>query len=252
MTHISLSQVDHRPWPLPAGPWAMAQRWSKLLFAHWPVAVDELREQIPAALDIDVFDGTGWIGVVPFELRIRPRGLPVVPRVAAFPEINVRTYVSCGCKPGVWFFSLDATSPIAVRLARWTFYLPYFLADIAADSTGSSMHFKSHRLTPGTAAHFEARYRPNSEVFLAVPGTLEHWLTERYCLYASNAAGAIYRTDVQHAPWPLQTAEWDLQVNSMADPVGIALNGPPILHFANTIEVVNWLPQKVCEGPTGE
>ena len=112
-----LSLLEHRPWPIPQKPWVMAQTWSNLLFAHWPVDAALLRKQIPEPLQIDTFDGTGWIGVVPFELRVRPRFLPVIPRIAAFPEINVRTYVTLDGKPGVWFFSLDATSSLAVRLS---------------------------------------------------------------------------------------------------------------------------------------
>ncbi len=245
MPHPALQHTDHRPWPLPKTPWSMAQRWSELLFAHWPVPLELLRAEIPDVLQIDTFDGSAWIGIVPFELRIRPRGLPFVPGIAAFPEINVRTYVTHQDRPGVWFFSLDATSPLAVRLARWAFHLPYFDARIETNRQAEGMTFASARTNGTVAANFAARYQPTSEVYLATTGSLDAWLTERYCLYAADGQGRVARTEVHHEPWPLQKAACEISENSMTAPLGLELSGEPLLHYSKRIEVVNWLPQRL-------
>src|SRR5262245_39338566 len=124
-----LDRIAHRPWPQPDGPWVMAQTWHDLLFAHWRIDSALLRPQIPSALEIDTFDGEAWIAVVPFRMSgVRLRMAPQVPGLSAFPEVNVRTYVKADGKPGVWFFSLDATNAVAVAAARLTFHLPYFRA----------------------------------------------------------------------------------------------------------------------------
>src|SRR6266704_6531932 len=124
MTSV-MEPIAHRPWPLPVGPWVMAQRWHDLLFAHWPVPAGELQHLIPTPLTIDTFDGQAWLAVVPFRMSgVRLRGTPAVPWLSAFPELNVRTYVKCEGRPGVWFFSLDAGNPLAVAIARAWFHLP--------------------------------------------------------------------------------------------------------------------------------
>lgn len=245
MRHSSLQFAGHRPWPMPIRPWVMAQTWSNLLFAHWRVPVAVLRDQIPDSLEIDLFEDEAWIGVVPFELRIRPRLFPVIPKVAAFPEINVRTYVTSNGKPGVWFFSLDATSPLAVRAARWGFNLPYFDARMSCRTTGDAVHYESRRTGTSIAANFLGEFEPTSDVFTAEAGSLEAWLTERYCLYAISKRGRVSRTEVHHAQWPLQHAGCRIEENTMTAPVGIDLKGEPLLHYARRIEVVNWTPQSL-------
>ena len=215
------------------------------MFAHWRVPVDQLRALIPGGLEVDTFDGEAWIGVVPFELRIRPRFCPVIPKVASFPEINVRTYVVRDGKPGVWFFSLDATSPIAVRAARWGFDLPYFDATMSCADTGGTIAYRSERKRTDVATLFLGEYRPTSEPRMAEPGSLDEWLTERYCLYAADSRGRLSRTEVHHEKWPLCDAECSIDENTMTDWVGVELEGQPMLHFVDSIEVVNWLPERI-------
>lgn len=245
MRHPAFQSIDHRPYPLAKTPWSIAQRWSDLLFAHWPTSTTALRPFIPKFLEIDTFKNQAWIGVVPFTLRIRLRGTPVVPRVGAFPEINVRTYVTHQGKPGVWFFSLDATSPLAIWLARWQYALPYYRADIETQTQQSWIQFDSRRRTSETEAAFQGKYRPTSDPFHADAGSLDAWLTERYCLYAMKKDGGIWRTEVHHQSWPLQNAECVLDENSMTAPLGIPLQGKPKLHFSKKIEVVTWLPERI-------
>ena len=240
----TMETTGHRPWPLPSAPWAMAMQWHDLLFMHWPIPVAALRPHIPLALDLDTFEGEAWLGVVPFVMQgVRPRFVPAVPGVSAFAELNVRTYVSVDGKPGVWFFSLDAASRLAVRAARTFFHLPYFDAQMTTAREGDTILYASertHRGAPGAA--FRARYRPTGEPYFTTPGTLEHWLTERYALYAADRRGHIFRGDIHHAPWPLQPAEAEVEVNTMTAQIGLTLpDVPPLLHFTRRLDVVAWL-----------
>lgn len=184
------------------------------------------------------FDGQAWIAVVPFRMTgVMRRYLPDLPWISAFPELNVRTYVERGGKPGVWFFSLDATNPLAVWAARRFFHLPYFKAEMSLAQGPDGIAYRSRRAD----AAFEGVYRPVSDPYLAAPGSLEHWLTERYCLYAEDARGGLWRNDVHHAPWPLQKAEASLKVNRMFAAHGLEVPGPPaLLHFARALDVVVW------------
>src|SRR4051812_5845616 len=107
-----LKHTGHRPWPLPSGPWVMKQVWEELLFAHWPVSPEIIRPFIPGGINLDTYNDQAWLGIVPFRMSgVRPRLLPAVPWLSAFPELNVRTYVTVDNKPGVLFLSLEAANP---------------------------------------------------------------------------------------------------------------------------------------------
>jgi uncharacterized protein len=245
---LMLPETTHRPWELPSRPWMFAMRWHDLLFMHWPVPCQALRASIPPSLLIDTFDDTAWIGVVPFRMTgVRPRALPPLPWLSAFPELNVRTYVTTGGKPGVWFFSLDAANPTAVRLARILFHLPYYDARMATERSGDHVRYTSHRTHRGApAAAFRGRYYPTGLVSYAAPGTLAHWLTERYCLYAADRHGQVWRGDIHHARWPLQSAEAVVGVNTMTQQIGLTLpDTRPLLHFARRQDVVGWTLRRV-------
>ena len=236
--HPLLQVVDHRPWPLPAGTWIMHQTWNDLLFAHWPVAPATLRRLIPSVLALDTFDGNCWLAVTPFHMtEVGMRATPALPGISAFPELNVRTYVSFDGKPGVFFFSLDAGSRLASWVARLTYCLPYFYAHMRVSSDHGWITYESHR---GKHAAFRGKYRPASDVRIRNKGTLEHWLTERYCLY-TVVGGQIYRGEIHHAPWPLQDAEARIEKNTMATAAGVVLpSTPPLLHFAKRLAVLVW------------
>jgi uncharacterized protein YqjF (DUF2071 family) len=239
-------ETGHRPWPAPAAPWIMAQTWRDLLFAHWPVPPAMLRPLIPSGLTLDTYEGDAWVGVVPFDLaHLAPRGLPG--RLAlAFPELNVRTYVTAGGKPGVWFLSLDAANTLAVIAARLTYHLPYFRAWMRVMRDGERIAYASQRRHPGApAAAFAGAWQPMGAVFYARPGSLEHWLTERYCLYSADRSGRLFRGEINHPPWPLQPAAAEIAVNTMAAPHGVVLSGEPLLHFAQRLDMVAWWPTPV-------
>lgn len=240
-----LEQTAHRPWRLPEGRWVMAQTWHDLLFAHWPVPVAKLREQIPPRLEIDTFEGEAWIGVVPFRMSgVRLRGTPALPWLSAFPELNVRTYVVADGKPGVWFFSLDAANSVAVAVARAWFHLPYFRARMSCEGSVHWIHYQSERAHAGApSAALDARYRPVEAPFAPQRGTLEHFLTERYCLYAAYGRRGILRGEIHHAPWPLQMAEAKITKNTVAQAAGFILpSEKPLLHFAKRQDVIVWRP----------
>jgi len=226
----------------------MAQTWHDLLFAHWPVPADALRGVVPAGLDLDVFEGRAWVGVVPFRMSgIRLRFLPPVPGVSAFPEINLRTYVTRRGRPGVFFLSLDATNPLAVWTARRFFRLPYYRARMSCRNEGERVAYESRRAHRGfPVVGFRGSYGPVGPPAQALGGSLEHWLTERYCLYTPGSDGRLGIGEILHDPWPLQPAEARIEHNDLASPFGFELQGPPLLHFARRLEVRLWGLEEVA------
>jgi len=293
MPHRALRQTDHRDLPLPGRAWAMSMRWTDLLFMHWPIDPDVVREVIPGDFDLDLYDGQAWVGVVPFRIQsTRPRFCPPIPQkimpvsVSSFPELNVRTYVTANTKdgplPGVVFFSLDAASKSAVRIARHGFRLPYFDAQMKVEhEPGDSgwTHFQSVRSHYGAPpARFAASYRakPTMSVYreedpstktaeegLAIslkrdgrtprnhpasePGSFEHYLTERYRFFTLGRKGRGVRVcEVAHEPWPLQEAECELSVCEVTNGLGFDFpDHEPVLHYAKDLRVVAWWPRRV-------
>jgi len=228
----------------------MAQRWHDLLFAHWPVNEDQLRPLIPDCLEVETFDGAAWLGIVPFRMSgIRLRGTPPIPGLSAFPELNVRTYVRdrTDGKPGVWFLSLDAANRVAVAVARRCFHLPYFRARMSCEDLEGQVVYTSQRIHGGApAAGLSARYGPTGPVTRASPGSLDHWLVERYCLYAHDQKGQLWRGHIDHAPWPLQPAKSMLEHQGLASGWGVTLpDRPPLLHFARHVDVRVWPLERV-------
>ncbi len=222
----------------------MTQTWYNLLFAHWPIAPEAIRALLPPQLELDTFNGQAWVGVVPFGMtRVYPRGTFSVPWLSRFLEMNVRTYVTLGGKPGVWFFSLDAANSAAVAIARRFFRLPYYHARMRLADRGGWLNYSSYRTHPGAApAEFEGRYRPVGPVYASEPGSLDAWLTERYCLYTIGRRGQVFRGEIHHPRWPLQRAEAEIKTNTMALAAGLHLpDVPPLLHFARSIKTWEWL-----------
>ena len=247
MTHAALTDTRHRPWPVPARAWSLTMRWEELLFLHWPVAAAALRPHLPAGLELETFDGTAWLGVVPFRMaRTRFRWLPPMPTAHTFAELNLRTYVRAGGRTGVWFFSLDAASRLAVEGARLGFGLPYFTARMACVRDGERVRYRSERTDArGPAAVFRGDWRASGPFAPARPGTLEQFLVERYCLFAQRR-GRLVCGEIAHQPWQLAAAEVQLEVVEMTRLLGIELVGAPASALlAAPIDVAAWSPVPV-------
>jgi uncharacterized protein YqjF (DUF2071 family) len=236
----------------------MVQRWHELLFAHWSLPPEQMRPLVPASLPLDLHEGRAWIGVVPFRMsNVTLRGMPSLPGVSDFLELNVRTYVTLDGKPGVYFFSLDAGNPIAVAAAR-TLHLPYYYAWLSLRRDGEAIEYASRRLPPGPRpAELVARYQPVGPVYNPLPGSLAYFLTERYCLYAVDRRGRASRLEIHHPPWPLQDAEAEIRLNTMTAPFGLRLpETGPLLHYAARQDMVAWPPEATAstarpDRPTG-
>jgi uncharacterized protein len=218
-----------------------------LLFAHWRVDADSLRRLVPEAVRLETHDGSGWLGVTPLRVTgLRLRGTLPLPRVSSFLQLNVRTYVTAGGKAGIWFFSLDASSGLAVEVARRTYKLPYFRARMSAERRGDRIEFESarSRAVP-TPRVFSVLYGAVGEPFAAPAGSLEEFLTERYCLYAADDRGRLQRAEIHHPGWALQRAEARIELNTMA-PEGVELvEEEPLFHFARSQDLVIWPLKRV-------
>lgn len=237
--------VGHRPWPLPSQPWVMFQSWRHLLFAHWPVATRQLRALVPPPLTIDEFDGSAWVGMTPFVLTgLRPRLLPPLPYVSQFPEINLRTYVRVGDVPGIYFFTLEAASWLAVLAARALYGLPYRYATMNVRRTAAGVSYRSRRI--GGDAELVAEYAPTGPAFVPRAGTLEHFLIERYALYVVRFGAITLRGEIHHEPWRVQPAQAQLRRNSIPAAHGLMLDDrPALLHFSGRQDTLAWLPYPV-------
>jgi uncharacterized protein len=224
----------------------MGQTWADLLFCHWPVEPAAIRAHVPASLELDLFDDRAWLSITAFEVQgTRARGTFPPPVLSRFPELNVRTYVTRGARPGIWFFSLDAASMLAVAAARGLYRLPYFRARMRIAREGEEIDYRSARSDPrGAPAHFEARYRPTGGVRHAAAGSLEAWLVERYRLYTVDDRGHVFAGDIHHRPWTLRDAEVEIRANTMTAPHGIVLDAAPVVQFARRQDVVFWPLQR--------
>jgi len=210
----------------------MGQTWQNLLFAHWRVPHDLLRPHVPERLELEQHDGSAWIGLTPFRIAgLRLRGALPLPLLSSFYELNCRTYVRGAGRPGIWFFSLDASSRGAVAAARRTYRLPYRHARIEADGG-------SFRADTEGGGSFHARYHGIGVPAPAAPATLEDFLVERYCLYAADGK---LRAEIHHAPWPMQAAEAEVEQQGIAP---VELEGEPIYHYARRLDVLIWSPER--------
>ena len=196
---------------------------------------------IPTQLKLDTFNGDAWLSIAPFHMSIRARGLPVLPGYGAVPELNCRTYVTVDGKPGIYFFSLDIASSAATWGARTFYHLPYFHAQMKITRQHDSIAYSSSR----GAAKWAAKYTPNTAMQSAEPRSLNHWLTERYCLY-TVWRGHAYRGNIHHVPWPLNDVSVKIEQNTMTNLINNdALQGPDLASYARELEVLIWPLERV-------
>ena len=230
-----------RGWPI------MYQSWGKLLFMHWPIPAEQLRPSVPDRLAIDTFDGSAWIGITPFTMwGVRPVFTPPLPILSRSHELNVRTYVHLDGVPGVWFFSLDANNALAALGARLTFHLPYFRARMGLKRQGRTIRFASRRTHPAVPAEFDAAWTVGDKLPQSQPGSLEFFLTERYCLYSARK-DHLYRARIFHRPWPLHGAHLLSCRSTMIESQGLpSPGGIPLLHQqGEPLRVRIWPPVRV-------
>ncbi len=223
-------------------PWVLAMGWRDALFLHWRAAPDALRARLPHGLELDLQDGSAWIGVVAFRIeRPRPRFAPL--GFAGFGEINVRTYASVrGGKPGVWFLSLDAADSGAVEIARRAVHLPYYRARITTRYDAGGAAYAGERTDRrAPAARFAAHAGFAGSERYAASGTLEHFLRERYCFYTVDPRGRLVRGDVAHEPWPLRDARATVETNTLLAAAGIEpLAAQPLAHASAGVHARAW------------
>ena len=233
---------------MPMAPWIMTQRWNDLLFLHYSLAPEVVRAVVPEVLTLDTYEHRAWVSVVPFWINhMRPPGVPSVPWFSRFNELNVRTYVTLGNKPGVYFFSLDASNLSAVWGARIFYRLPYWQASMKVKGKGSEkIQYESRREHGPRPAVLKCSYGPaERQMFHARPGSLQHFLTERYCLYTVNRR-RLYRGEIHHLPWDLQPAHFEVRENTMAKPLGLELGEPAeVASFSREQKVLFWAPERL-------
>ncbi len=226
----------------PTGQPLMHQSWGKLLFMHWRIEPSLLRPLVPKALEIDTFDDSAWIAIAPFtmwDIRAFPPFIPPLPGLSSMHELNVRTYVHYDRVPGVWFFSLDCNSSAAVYGARKFFYLPYYNAEIKLEQYKDTIEYRLRRIDEPEAG-FAASWEIGETLPYSPPGSLEFFLTERYCLYSEHNQ-EIYRARIHHDPWPLRKATLRSFNSTMIESHGLSTPpGDPLLHHADEINVDIW------------
>lgn len=245
--HKEFLETAQRPFPLPRGPWVMTQTWYDLLFSHWQVPETLLRAHIPSILDIDLFEGTAWVGIIPFKVNhMRMRGLPEMPFLHSYLELNVRTYVTYKGTPGIYFFSLDADKLLAVLAAKIGSLLPYRLASMNMESKGDLVHFRSNvKHAVNQKEILDISYHSISEPFLPAEDSLEYWLYERYC-FLTVKGNHLYRGDIHHDRWRVSKAQADIHINSMASFLQPHYFEPePLLHICPEKQVFAWMLEKL-------
>jgi uncharacterized protein YqjF (DUF2071 family) len=224
----------------PRGPRIGFQRWDKLLFLHWELPPEALRPLVHPRLELDTFDGRAFVSITPFTVRgARLRGFPALPGISDFHEVNVRTYVHLGGEdPAVWFFSLDAASAVAAVLARASLRLPYCYARISRGEASGRLTYEVARVLPAAPAGLSASWAIAGEAAPAQPGTLEHFLAERYLLFSRAFGQKLFRLQVHHAPWPLQRVEGLEVAQTLSTADGLPpLRGSPLSHYSDGVDV---------------
>jgi uncharacterized protein len=237
--------AGYRPCPPRRVPWVGAQTLETVLFAHWQADPAPLRRIVPQELPVDTRDGRAWLAVSLLAIhRSRLRLLPPPPRPASFPQVNVRTYATVGGRPGVVFLSLDADNAALVALARVAFRLPYLRASISLRHAGGWTQFDSRRTdlrAPMVSVH--ARYRAAGAPSQAAAGSIEHWLTERYCAYTLGPGGLVLRVEIHHPPWTLVPADASVSIEGLGPWLGLDLaRQPDLVHLATRQHVLFWPP----------
>jgi uncharacterized protein YqjF (DUF2071 family) len=227
----------------------MVHRWQRMAFIHWRYPAEVVQPLLPPGLTVQTFDGSAWVGLLPFLMEVRPPRLPAVPWLSRFPETNVRTYVyGPDGRTGILFFSLDAARLPAVAAARASLGLPYFWSDMAVSTDGETTTYRGRRRVPGPAgAGYDLRVR-FGEAYDKGPTLFDNYLTARYRLY-SRVLGRLVSVEVEHPPWPLRRAELLGLRQDVVQAAGLpAPTGPPVLHASDGVKIRIGFPRLVRPG----
>jgi uncharacterized protein YqjF (DUF2071 family) len=225
----------------------MVHWWDELTFLHWRYDAGAVQRLLPQGLTVETIDGSAWVGLVPFFLRVGLPGVPSVPWLTRFAETNVRTYVtSADGARGIWFFSLDAARLGAVLTARATYRIPYFWSKMSIEHTGARIQYRCRRRWPGprgtrsnVVVDLGDRYEPDE---LA---ELDHFLTARWSLYSAPWSG-LHRALAFHDPWPLHRGRAVLVDDELVRAAGLPEpTGEPLVHYSPSVQVrIGW-PMRV-------
>ncbi len=244
MPRIDRIAPSQRPAGRPSG----TQRWRDLFFLHWAIPAERIAALVPAGMTLDLWQGQAYVGAVPFRMEgVRPNWLP---RALAmnFLETNLRTYVVGGDEPGVLFFSLEASSWLAVQAARRGWGLPYHHAAMRSHRSGDRIAYASTRRRGN--AHFTLDATIGETLGPSAPGTLEHFLLERYLLFTSWR-GRLWRGQVHHVPYPAQRANVHAIATTLPEAAGLPpVAGPPIAHYAAGVDVEVFGPTSLSRPAT--
>ncbi|MBS4208260.1 DUF2071 domain-containing protein [Bacillus sp. FJAT-50079] len=233
-------ELDHRPFPLPSKPWIMTQVWRDMLFMHWPVDAAFVRNRIPEDLELDLFNDQAWISVIPFRAtNTRGRFLPLIPFMTAYLELNIRTYVVYQGVPGIYFFRIDANHLPTVVGARAYTGIPYCMADMTFLCENNKYFFSS--LNKKERREVKLAYQGEDVLYEVEPGTLDHWLLERYCMYSIKGKH-VYRGDIHHDKWKVTNGQVEVITGK-----GISLfsKTKPIVHFSRRRRAFTYPLEKV-------
>lgn len=238
--------MNPRPRTSPEGPWFLKMKWRDVLFLHWPVPAETIQPHLPDCLDVETFDGSAWLGIVPFRMSgVRPRFLPSVSFLSNFPEINIRTYVTDGDASGVWFHSLDTSSWLSVKVARWAYSLNYYHASMSVRQQNQRILYESHRSERESGRFdFEGWYELARSLD-GEPNELQTFLTERYYLFSQDNAGQVYRGRVGHRPWDLREANYEVRELAVEGHPSPPDEQPESVLYSPGLSVWAWSPEPV-------
>lgn len=231
-------------------PWLVAQTEAELLFLSWPADPARITGRIPAGLTLDTFESQAWITLIPFRMeRMRARWLPPIPPFSRFAEVDCLTYVRRGAVTGIWFFRIDAGTLVGSAMARWLFGLPYHHSRVALDQEGEWRAFSSVGRAEGTGVRPELRlrYRPRGQVFEATPGTLAHFIVERFVMFSQSGRGTLLQGREARPTRSIQECEVSVQQNTLpeaADVPGPA--GDAVAWYCARSAIRTWLPAPVA------
>jgi uncharacterized protein YqjF (DUF2071 family) len=225
----------------------MIQWWRRMTFLHWRYPADELQRLLPDGLRVETYDGTGWVGLLPFQMYVRPPALPPLPWLSWFPETNVRTYVrGPDGKPGIFFFTLEATRMPAILAARASLRLPYRWSAMDIRLGERCLAYHGRRRWPGPAGvGYDVGVRIGKPIAENDLTALDHFLTARYRLY-SRVLGRLVSVEVEHPPWRLYRAALvDFRQDLLASLGLPGTDSEPLVHASPGIRVRIGVPRRV-------